>query len=192
MTQRSKTRNAQLQSQLAQSQLEPEVTEPRNEQRNEQQKASSKMTQQMALVRDHLRNPKGQLAKLLAQTDKLQHVNRVFRAYLPNHLHEHAMITTMSAKVWVVQTDSSAWATRLRYVLPNLQQQLSDHLKKPVPPLTIRIKPGNTVEAAVEPRRMALTEKTAKLLEGTARDLNDQRLGSALLRLSRHVASATK
>ena len=179
MTQRRKTRKTQ-----SKSQLELEVTE--------QKKVSSTMTQQMALVRDHLRSPKGRLAKLLAQTDKLQHVNRVFHAYLPSHLHEHAMITTMSAKAWIVQTDSSAWATRLRYVLPNLQQQLSDHLKKQIPPLTVRIKPGNTVEAMVEPRRMALTQETAKLLEGTAQDLSDQRLGSALLRLSRHVAGSSK
>ena len=168
----------------AQSQLEPTVTE--------QKKGPSNMTQQMTLVRDHLRSPKGRLAKLLAHTDKLQHVNRVFLAYLPNHLHEHAMITNMSTKAWVVQTDSSAWATRLRYVLPNLQQQLSDHLKKQIPPLTVRIKPGNTVEVVVEPRRMELTKETAKLLEGTAQDLDDQRLGSALLRLSRHVASSSK
>jgi hypothetical protein len=128
----------------------------------------------------------------LAQTDKLQHINRIFNAYLPPHLHGHAMIATMSPKQWVVQTDSSAWATRLRYVLPSLREQLGDHLKKDVPPLTVRIIPDSTVQSTSEPRRMQLTEETAQLLEGTARDLSDQRLVSALLRLSRHVAKSSK
>jgi hypothetical protein len=156
-------------------------------------KVSSIVTQQIPSVIEHLRRPKGPLAKLLAQTDKLQHINRIFNAYLPPHLHGHAMITTMSPKQWVVQTDSSAWATRLRYVLPNLREQMRDHLKKEVPLLTVRIITDSTVaKSASEPRRMQLTEETAQLLEGTARDMNDQRLGSALLRLSRHVAKSSK
>jgi hypothetical protein len=151
------------------------------------------MTRQIPSISEHLRRPqKGRLAKLLAQTDRLQHINHVFRAYLPPHLHEHATITTLSAKNWVVQTDSSAWATRLRYVLPSLQQQLSDHLKTEVPPLTIRIKPAEVVAVEAEPRRMVITQETASLLEGAARDLNDSRLGSALLRLSRRIAEQVK
>lgn len=164
------------------SQPEPVSTETR---------VCSKVTQPIPSVSEHLRRPKGPLAKLLAQTDKLQHINRIFKAYLPPHLHGHAMIATMSAKQWVVQTDSSAWATRLRYVLPSLREQLADHLKKEVPPLSVRIIPYGTVQRIEEPRRISLTEENAQLLEGTARDLNDQRLGSALLRLSRHVGKSS-
>lgn len=141
----------------------------------------------MKSLQDHLQKRRGQLGKLLAQTEHLQNINRVFHAYLPGHLRTHAMITKMSAKSWIIQTDSSAWATRLRYVLPNLQQQLRDHLKQEVPPLTVHIRPGNTVHTANEMHRPEITAETARLLKGTAQDLGNSRLGEALLRLSRHV-----
>lgn len=144
----------------------------------------------MSPIGNHLRRPKGRLAQLIAQTDRLSHINKVFLAYLPNHLHGHAKITSTSADYWLVQTDSSAWASRLRYLLPQLQQQLSEQFGNSVPPLKLRVQPpaGDIDSASAAQRRMEMTEKSAALLTGAAQDVSDQKLGAALRRLAGNAA----
>lgn len=143
----------------------------------------------LASVSDCLRRPKGRLAQLVAQTDRLATINRAFRAYLPPHLHDHAKIVSLSAQHWVIQTHSSAWATRLRYVLPQLQQQLSEHFGYTIPVLKLRVQPAPQEPAPVPQRRMQMTEKSAALLAGTAQGIADQRLGAALRRLAENASS---
>jgi len=141
-----------------------------------------------SLVRidQHLRRQKGRLAHLVAESDRLVRINQVFNAYLPPHLHEHARLAAIGDDAWVIQTDSPAWATRLRYVLPSLRNQLSQHLKTDVPQLKLRIKP--TAVAAEPPtRRLNITSTSASVIEGAAEAVNDERLGAALLRLAGHA-----
>ena len=134
----------------------------------------------------HLRRQKGRLAYLIAESDRLARVNRVFNAYLPPHLHDHAQLMAISDDAWIVQTDSSAWATRLRYVLPSLRHQLCQHLKAEVPPLKLRICPG-TVTEQPPPRRLSMTSSSASVIQGAAETVNDERLGAALRRLAEHA-----
>jgi hypothetical protein len=141
----------------------------------------------MASAAECLRRPKGRLAGVIAHSDRLIRINRLLRAYLPPHLREHARIVAMTPEVWIIQTESSAWATRLRYLLPGLRKQLGDELKQSVPDLKLRIEPPSEPPPASPPRRLTLTEQNARVLEGAARDLSDQRLGAALLRLAQHA-----
>lgn len=144
-------------------------------------------TSSMTSVQDCLRRPKGRLAQLVAQTDRLARVNRAFRAYLPPHLHDHARLSQLSSQNWVVQTESAVWATRLRYALPSLRQQLSEHLGYEVPNLVVKVKPAGNGQNNAPPRRMKLTEESANFLEGAAEGVSDQRLGAALMRLAQHA-----
>ncbi len=141
----------------------------------------------MASAAECLRRPKGRLAAVIAHSDRLIRINRLMQAYLPPHLRDHARIVAITPQVWIVQTESSAWATRLRYVLPTLRQQLSDELRQPVPGLKLRIEPAREAPSAAPPRRLTLTEKNAEVLAGAARDVSDERLGAALLRLAQHA-----
>lgn len=150
-----------------------------------------KRSSQMRSLGECLRRPKGRLAQLVAQTDRLAHINRVFHAYLPPHLHDHAKIVSTSAQHWLIQTDSSAWASRLRYLLPQLQQQLAEQFGASVPALKLRVQPpsGKPLAADGAPqRRMHMTAQSAALLAGAAEDISDQRLGAALLRLAGNAA----
>jgi hypothetical protein len=134
-----------------------------------------------------LRRPRSRVAQLVAKAQRLAHVNQVLRTFLPPHVQEHAVLVRMEPKAWVVQTDSSAWATRLRYLLPNLRQQLAKQLAMPVPALRIRIVPAALPPPSPPPaRRLSLTEATANGLEQAARGLADKRLGAAILRLAKH------
>lgn len=138
----------------------------------------------LASISEHLQRARGRLSHLIAQTDRLVRINKALRAYLPPNLQDHTTVAAMSAQNWVVQTDSSARATRLRYLLPQLQADLEKHLGIAVPTLTLRIQPPATPPPAAPTRRLTLTSESARLLEGAAQNLSDARLGAALLRLA--------
>jgi hypothetical protein len=144
-------------------------------------------TRHLAIMELCLRRPRSRVAQLLAKVQSLVQLNQVLKAFLPPHVQEHATLANLDSKAWVIQTDSPAWGTRLRYLLPSLRQQLSDHLDMPVPPLRIRIVPAAIPAPTPPPRRMVITTETANRLEKTARNLGDDRLSAALLRLVEHA-----
>ena len=140
-------------------------------------------------VSSHISKP-GVLMYLVQQNDKLVRLNRIMRAYLPPHLQDHARLISIDEQGWLIKADSSAWATRLRYALPSLRQQLSHHLKRDIPPLKLKVQPANDVKS-IEPRRLTLTQQSASHIEGAADSVNDERLGAALMRLAAHARKAS-
>jgi hypothetical protein len=94
----------------------------------------------------------------------------------------------LDAEAWTVQTDSPAWATRLRYCLPTLQRQLSDQLAFAVPKLRVRIIPISMESPPpLPPRRLELSSRAGNVLSEAANGLADQELSAALKRLARHA-----
>ncbi len=142
----------------------------------------------LAPVGECLARSDGPLATLLAHTRRLVELNRIFLAYLPPNFRDHATLARMDSEAWVVQTDSSAWATRLRYGLPSIRQQLGRQVGIPLPPPRIRIAPPEVPPPPPpSPRRMVVTEGTVDTLESAARNLDDPRLGAAMMRLAHHA-----
>ncbi len=137
-------------------------------------------------LEDHFRKPQGRLADLLKQNGELAEINRVLRAYLPPALRGHALLSRLDPEVWVIQTESSAYATRLRFTLRSLRDEMAAHLKRPVPPLKVRIVPLETLPQP-PPRRLVADDGVATLLEGAARDQGNTPLGQALQRLASHA-----
>jgi hypothetical protein len=140
----------------------------------------------MQSVEGHLqKKTRTRLARLIVQTENLAKLNQIFLAFLPPHLHEHATLARLDSESWVVQTDSPAWATRLRYILPSLRQPLSEQLGIPIPSPRIRIAPPAVpLPSPSPPRHMTISDKTVNILESTARNFSDPQLGAALQRLA--------
>ena len=139
-------------------------------------------------VGERLQNVKGQLSRLLVHADKLAELNRIIIAYLPPHFHGHVTLATLTPDCWIIHTDSSAWLTRMRYVLPSLQRQLSDHLQTEVPRLKVRVRPvADFVRKPAPVRRLTVSDEAVATLEVAARNLNDPRLSMAMQRLADHA-----
>ncbi len=136
---------------------------------------------------DYLHRQHGRIGGLVAHGDRLTRINRLLRAYLPPHLRDHARVVAIGPEWWTVQTESAAWATRLRYLLPSLQKQLGTELGQAVPPLRLRIEPLPEEHSDTMPRRLTLTRQNAHVLEGAADSIDDCDLGAALRRLARHA-----
>lgn len=143
---------------------------------------------QILTIGEHLRRPtRGRIAQLMKQTKKLDQINQVLCASLQSPLNDHVTLAALDRSGWVVQTDSSAWAYRLRYALPKLRRQLQETLSQEVPPLRIRVSPPNVAPPHSLPRRFVITDQTINLLESTAQSLPDLQLGAALRRLAQHA-----
>jgi hypothetical protein len=121
----------------------------------------------------------------MAQAGQLNRLSRIFRAYLPPHLHDHAVLVRLDAEGWEVQTDSASWATRLRYALPTIRQGLGQQLGIALPKPRVRVVPAEAPVQTQRPR-LTLTRRNAEVLETAARTLTDPRLGAALRRLAAH------
>ena len=93
-------------------------------------------------VGEVLRHPPGVLGQLMARASQLNRLSQIFRAYLPPHLHDHAVLVRLDAEGWEVQTDSASWATRLRYALPTIRQALGQQLGIALPKPRIRVVPA--------------------------------------------------
>ena len=136
-------------------------------------------------VGEVLRHPPGVLGQLMARASQLNRLSQIFRAYLPPHLHDHAVLVRLDAEGWEVQTDSASWATRLRYALPTIRQGLGQQLGIALPKPRVRVVPAAAPSLPQRPR-LTLTRRNAEVLETAARTLTDPRLGAALRRLAAH------
>lgn len=144
-------------------------------------------------IQQCLRRPRSRAAQLVSKTQRLVEINRILKAFLPPQFNEHVVLASLDTKAWRVHTDSSAWATRLRYLLPTLRQHLGEHLGIEIPPLRVRISPPTIPSQAGQPaRRMVVTEVTAATLEQAAGNVTDNRLGSAMRRLAEHARQRSR
>lgn len=140
----------------------------------------------IATVGERLQRPQqGILGQLLAQANQFKQLTQIFHAYLPPPLRDHAVLIRLDAECWLVHTDSSSWATRLRYALHNSRQALGQHLGLELPKPRIRVVPASLPQRPQRPP-LTLTEQSIQCLENAAHTIPDPRLSAALLRLAEH------
>ena len=70
-----------------------------------------------------LANSSGILCHLSYHSQTLKQVEKLFHESLPFPLNRHCHIANLREQTLVVNTDSSLWATRLRYITPELKQR---------------------------------------------------------------------
>ncbi|MEJ2425934.1 MAG: DciA family protein [Candidatus Thiodiazotropha sp.] len=130
--------------------------------------------------RSHLRK----LGQRLAENAEL--LERV-RSCLPPPLDQQVRAAVMHNGYLTLFTESPVWASRLRYIAPQLQRNL---MGKGVPTtrVQVRITHESVAPKRVRVRRLeAMSEQSSESLRLTAESLSDRDLKQALLRLSRHV-----
>lgn len=131
----------------------------------------------------------GTPARLLEQVHRLQSLNALLRACLDTEAAPHIQVADLSADRLVVHADSAAWATRLRYLAPQLLRCLH---KTPqltnVRHLDIRVIPhGQPTTSVAHPA--VLSADSASILESAAAGISDPPLRTALKRLARRGRS---
>ncbi len=81
------------------------------------------------------------LADLTRQAQEFGRLTESLRASLPADLRPHILGVTRTARRAVILTDSAAWASRLRFLRPELEEALAKLLQAPVDSVQIKVRP---------------------------------------------------
>ena len=125
------------------------------------------------------------IQNLVKKAQTIQQTGQKLQSLLEPELQNRFILANINQDVAVLHTQSSAWATRLRYHIPVilniLNQQLGlENIK------TVRIKITPVLTEKVSPKRkQTLSSETANYLAQVAEGYSDSRLRDALLRISR-------
>ncbi|RRQ22517.1 DUF721 domain-containing protein [Thiohalobacter thiocyanaticus] len=107
-------------------------------------------------------------------------------AQLPAPLQAHCRLGQIRNNTLILIVDSAAWATRLRFLTPQLIKQFAGDDSVTVDKLEVRIRPQNQPAApppaARSPAR--LSPENAALITSLARSIGDKKLSQALQRLA--------
>ncbi|MCK5639280.1 MAG: DUF721 domain-containing protein [Gammaproteobacteria bacterium] len=123
---------------------------------------------------------------LVRHATELASLNLQLQKHLPASLGKHCQLANYRSNTLVIQSESAAWASKLRYLLPQLRRELKQYtsfsgLKD------IHIKVASTATAPAEkPSPPRLSKQSAQLLEQAAASMSDPELGKALAQLARH------
>ena len=128
----------------------------------------------------------GTLAQLKEQLMAQQSLTEEVRKQLPEPLNRQLQGAVLKARRLTLLVSSPVWASRLRYLAPQLQRQLRQS-GLAVDQVVPRIVPE---QGKAPPKRRTrarpLSAQNAELLRQTAKSLESGPLQEAMLRLSRH------
>jgi hypothetical protein len=125
--------------------------------------------------------------KLKSQEDLLERI----RTLLTPPLHDHCVWSVLNKGELILFTDSPAWASRLRYLSSNLQQQLRREglsIRRVLVKVSLSNKEYLQKSGARNLRRAnPISQSNAQLLRSIAQTVDDPSLKASLERLSKHA-----
>ena len=124
-----------------------------------------------------------QLLSRSAQQNSLLHY---VQKLLPKPLGEHCLAAVHKEDSLVLFADSSAWASRLRFVSRNLIRELQRRDQAGIERISVRIFIPDRARKPKPRSKTLLSKENAQLLQQTAESIGDPALSAALIRLSRH------
>lgn len=127
----------------------------------------------------------GQLGRLRDGCARLAKYDRRLREIVPSPLLDHVRLVIVDADRVVLEAESSAWLTRLRFHLPQLKQLLGRELKLRGRKVEIRVAAPSSSFDTTPGQRPVMSKRSARLLVESARSIDDTELSAALRRLAR-------
>jgi hypothetical protein len=130
---------------------------------------------------DHLR-------VLLNQVRLLSQITTAIRNALPEPLSIHCQATNVDDNTLVIGCDSSIWAAKLRYHLPQVLRLVKDHPDLPAfSQIRVRVQPFDKGITQPSHRRLFMPKHIGALITSVADCIVDPKLKAALRRLSQRA-----
>jgi len=140
-----------------------------------------------------LQHHSGPLNVLLSRVGLLRRITAAVRDALPASVANHCLAANIDGDTLVVGCDSSAWAAKLRYHIPQLLERLKARTDLPaLSQIRVRVQPLHEERARTEYRRFYMSEHSAALITSIADNTADPELKAALHRLSKHAQPVKK
>ncbi len=128
------------------------------------------------------------LERLVRRARYLERVDKALQQLLGSPLAERCRVANINHDTLVLQTPSSAWGSRLRYLAPGILQQLSRQLGwDRIKHTKVQVRPEAFRPSAEPARRARLSRESAALLRQVAENIEDAALQDVLLSLSRRA-----
>jgi hypothetical protein len=130
-------------------------------------------------------DPQSILGFIQKKVMELNQLNEIWRTENTADLAQHSRIANFRDSCLVIEVDNAAWATRLRYLLPDLKQQLMKHAAlKNLKKIEWYIQPH--FHPISQPSKLppVLSNNSTQLLKNTALNIKTSPLQESLMRLA--------
>jgi hypothetical protein len=129
---------------------------------------------------------RGTLHAISSHARQLESLQRIIQACLNEPLCSHVQLANYRKGLLILQTDSPVWASKLRYLVPELRKQCQLHPSfQSLRDIRILVAPFRAEPRPVQRPQPRLSAASRQILESTAENINDPGLKASLLRLSR-------
>ena len=133
-------------------------------------------------------NPQGILGFIQKKVSELKKINQLWQIEVSADLVQHSRVANFREGCLVIEVDSAAWATRLRYLIPDLNKNLvKNPLLNTLKHIEWYIQPNFYPCTEKKPLMPALTTASSQLLQIAAENIKIKSLQTALTRLSRNT-----
>ena len=117
----------------------------------------------------------------------LKNIEIFLQDHVPEQLQQHIKPLNISGNTLVLLVDSPAWKSRLRFLLPDLENKLQQRTAGKINHITIKIIPDTDMHAGKinNPKnaRAPLSSKSQAIIKSLADNMDESRLKASLLRL---------
>jgi hypothetical protein len=133
-------------------------------------------------------DPESVLAFIQSKVQQLTKLNQIWLAEISSDLAEHTRVANFRDGYLIIECDSAAWATRLRYTLPDITQKLLKHPDlRDLTHIEWNIQPlFHTPHTQLSQLPLMLSSTSAEILKNTADNIHVKPLQEALLRIAQH------
>jgi len=128
-------------------------------------------------------------------TETLQALNNIevfIHAQLPAGIRDHVKPLNIYGNTLVLEVDSPALKSRLRYLSPELEKNLRQHTANSISHLVIKVIPNagsNLKPSSGSSKRPPLSSNSQSIIKSLADSMDDSKLRSSLLKLSKNSGS---
>ena len=132
-----------------------------------------------------LSQPSAKLRQLIAKAEALIEIEQELKNHLDPGLTQHCHVANLRHDCLIIAVDNAMWATRLRFIIPTLLQQLKKQspLKK-LNAIDYFILPNDEIRMEPTKHVTSLSKESAKLIDEIAKTISHDKLRGVLERLA--------
>ncbi len=130
-----------------------------------------------------------QLKYISVRTNKLKQLDSVLQKLLPQQLRGHCRLANITTNSIIVQTDSSQFASLLRFDAPRICKALSENLNNSVTRLKVTVNANLRFAKQEKKTTKVLSSNAATSLQQVAEMIEDGNLKQALNKLAKRHQS---
>ena len=136
-----------------------------------------------------LSNANHSLATMQAKVKFLQQLNLIWQQRVEMNLAQHTRVANYRENTLIIEADSPVWTTRLRFLIPDLINQLTKHFEfRHLKKIDWYIRPTEEkkLDTKISKAKLKLTEQNADIIKQTAQTITNTYLQQALRDLAKH------